>query len=89
MKTRKAVDKILEIIMILFMSVLLTDVLWQVISRYLNRFLVKNFPSRSIRHIIHSPTSWQVSFSYGLDFLGLLMLRVRKNTCPLICFPIN
>jgi len=43
MKTRKAVDKILEIIMILFMSVLLTDVLWQVISRYLNRFLVKNF----------------------------------------------
>ncbi len=43
MKIKTLVDKVLEWVMIVFMIILVVDVLWQVISRYLNRLLVNNF----------------------------------------------
>ncbi len=43
MKIRKTIDKFLEKAMIVAMIVLVLDVLWQVVSRYLNKLLVNQF----------------------------------------------
>ncbi len=43
MKTRRVIDKALEKVMILTMIVLVLDVLWQVMFRYLNKLLVNQF----------------------------------------------
>ena len=40
MTLRKRIDKTLELVLIGLTSILVIDVLWQVISRYLNKFLV-------------------------------------------------
>ena len=40
---KEKVNKILEKVLIFLMSILVVDVLWQVISRYLNKFIVNNF----------------------------------------------
>ncbi len=43
MKVRTVIDKILEKILVVLMAVLVIDVLWQIISRYVNNLMINNF----------------------------------------------
>lgn len=66
MQIKKKIDKILELMLIITMSVLVIDVLWQVISRYVNKFTVSYY-------------SWQMPAKYYAftdELAGFLLIWV-------------
>jgi TRAP-type C4-dicarboxylate transport system permease small subunit len=66
MTFRKRIDKTLELVLIVFTSVLVVDVLWQVISRYLNKFLVNKMD-------VHIPTQY---YTFTDELAGFLLIWV-------------
>ena len=66
MKVRTAINKILEKGLVFLMSFLVIDVLWQVISRYMNRFLVNNFE-------VQIPTAF---YAFTDELAGFLLVWV-------------
>lgn len=63
---KRKIDFVLGKIMVIIMSILVIDVLWQVISRFLNTFLVKQFN-------IQVPT---VYYSFTDELAGFLLIWV-------------
>lgn len=66
MKLKLLIDKFLERFIVVLMSTLVIDVLWQVISRYLNEALVKYFQ-------LHIPTQL---YSFTDELAGFLLIWV-------------
>jgi TRAP-type C4-dicarboxylate transport system permease small subunit len=66
MRIKEKVDKVLEKVLIALMVVLVLDVLWQVIARYLNKFLVNHMN-------FHIPTGF---YSFTDELAGFLLIWV-------------
>ncbi|MGD2033564.1 MAG: TRAP transporter small permease [Bacteroidales bacterium] len=65
-KFRKAIDRALEIMMVVTMIILMLDVLWQVASRYLNKLLVNHFA-------LQIPTKY---YAFTDELAGFLLIWV-------------
>lgn len=69
MKIRTVIDKILEKILVVLMVILVLDVLWQIISRYVNKLLITNFN-------FQIPTKF---YAFTSELAGFLLIWVALS----------